>query len=351
MNNTIVEKRDAYADYVKGLLIILVVLGHTIQYNNSMDDFLYKSIYMFHMPLFISISGYFTYFSLQRKPASEFIKERILTLLIPLITWGLINALFDIMFKGDTIPNKCMYIYMVIRNSYWFIWVILFHSVLFGILKLIKLDNRYLIAAIGVLSMLIPLFFSKNVVLAFTKDMLCFFILGYLLAYTNINKLYLFCKRYFIVIITLTIACYHIWTNEDLIYFTPSDILHLKTGILRFVAGIIISAGFLTITFFIYKLSEKSKITGYLTLLGTKTMGIYLIQGFMFSFLIGRLFNLNSLSAFPSIFYIIPALVIVTICYFIIKLAENNGLASFIFFGKRRKKSNEYLNFHRKEQV
>jgi len=345
MSKAVRSERDVYADYIKGLLIILVVMGHVIQYlkyhgSAFWDDPIYKSIYMFHMPLFIGISGYYTYFSLQKKTALAFIKERVIILLIPLITWGTINGIFDIIVAENSIPDKGMYIYMTIRRSYWFIWAVLFHSVLVGVLKLIKLDNRYIIMVVGILSMLIPLFFTKNVIMAFTKDMFCFFILGYLLASADIYKLYSICRKYIIVIIILAIACYCVWSEKYLIYFTPADIYHLETGILRLAAGIILSAGFLTIAFIIYKSISKSKTINYIALLGTKTMGIYLIQGFIFSCLTSRLFDLSNLPPFPSVFYLIPTLFIIIVSYSIIKMIEKNWLTAFIFFGKQRKKKN-----------
>lgn len=58
-----VDKRDSYFDSVKGLLIILVVLGHLIEeniYNLPLAKGVFNFIYSFHMPLFVFISGYFT---------------------------------------------------------------------------------------------------------------------------------------------------------------------------------------------------------------------------------------------------------------------------------------------------
>ena len=55
-------KRQIWADSLKGLLILLVVLGHAIQgiYLDSADaNHIYNLIYSFHMPAFFAISGYF----------------------------------------------------------------------------------------------------------------------------------------------------------------------------------------------------------------------------------------------------------------------------------------------------
>ena len=57
-------KRLIWADSLKGWLIILVVLGHAIQYtvgNGSESCHLWSLIYSFHMPAFVAISGFLAY--------------------------------------------------------------------------------------------------------------------------------------------------------------------------------------------------------------------------------------------------------------------------------------------------
>lgn len=67
--------RDTYWDTVKALLIFLVTLGHSVQFfiyhgwnmKGFWDDPVFKSIYLFHMPLFMLISGYFAAKSLAKR--------------------------------------------------------------------------------------------------------------------------------------------------------------------------------------------------------------------------------------------------------------------------------------------
>lgn len=68
--------RDAFWDMVKALLIFLVILGHSVQFilypadkgiALVFADSLFKGIYLFHMPCFIAISGYFAAASLRKK--------------------------------------------------------------------------------------------------------------------------------------------------------------------------------------------------------------------------------------------------------------------------------------------
>lgn len=58
------RQRIVWADSLKGWLMILVVLGHSIQCLLSDEcekDHLWNMIYSFHMPAFIAVSGWLAY--------------------------------------------------------------------------------------------------------------------------------------------------------------------------------------------------------------------------------------------------------------------------------------------------
>lgn len=70
------QSRDKFLDLIKGVTIILVVAGHCIQsgcgtqYSSSnlyWENYLFKFIYGFHMPLFAMISGYLFYYSVKKE--------------------------------------------------------------------------------------------------------------------------------------------------------------------------------------------------------------------------------------------------------------------------------------------
>ena len=53
--------RDSFCDTLKGILILLVILGHVLEIGNDIvSNSVYHFIYLFHMPLFVFISGFFT---------------------------------------------------------------------------------------------------------------------------------------------------------------------------------------------------------------------------------------------------------------------------------------------------
>ena len=58
--NGMVVKRDEFFDSLKFFLISIVILGHTLEISEKTRVVLalYNTIYSFHMPLFIGISGF-----------------------------------------------------------------------------------------------------------------------------------------------------------------------------------------------------------------------------------------------------------------------------------------------------
>lgn len=113
--------RNLPIDLLKSVLVLLVVLGHCIQYVYLMeglsfdDNFIFKFIYSFHMPLFFFISGFLF------KP-NFCVRKKFELLIIPFFFWGVINYLnndFEIPFQN--------YIYEIILNpiiSLWFLWAL-----------------------------------------------------------------------------------------------------------------------------------------------------------------------------------------------------------------------------------
>lgn len=88
------QRRVAYIDNLKGLLIILVVLGHSIQSIDPQFDSntLFRYIYAFHMPAFMFVSGYVSY-----KATMEWrtIGKRARQLLVPFLCWAVVVSLLS----------------------------------------------------------------------------------------------------------------------------------------------------------------------------------------------------------------------------------------------------------------
>src|SRR4051812_17242655 len=88
------NSRDHYFDNAKFILILLVVVGHTIEpligKSPSLKS-IYMFLYFFHMPLFIFISGYFS----KNLSSGDYAKKVISKLLIPYLIFETAYSLFD----------------------------------------------------------------------------------------------------------------------------------------------------------------------------------------------------------------------------------------------------------------
>lgn len=84
------KKRDYNIDMVKAIAVILVVLGHIIQYicvrDGYWENHVFRYIYSFHMPLFMFISGYLS-FRPDKELDFEWLKQRAIRLMIPFLVW------------------------------------------------------------------------------------------------------------------------------------------------------------------------------------------------------------------------------------------------------------------------
>ena len=85
------KQRDLHIDALKGVLILLVILGHCIGHNRSyfINMTVYNYVYLFHMPLFVFLSGYFT-----RNRGSSKFWDRVLSFVYIYAFWQVVKSLY-----------------------------------------------------------------------------------------------------------------------------------------------------------------------------------------------------------------------------------------------------------------
>lgn len=108
-------KRLYFIDNLRGFLIILVIIGHCIQYMDIDYDhnIMFRYIYSFHMPLFMFVSGYVSY---KHDYRWSLIKRRAIQLIVPFISWAMI---------GMTISGSYDMEFLIHPDTaLWFLWVL-----------------------------------------------------------------------------------------------------------------------------------------------------------------------------------------------------------------------------------
>ena len=95
--------RDEGIAIAKALGILLVVIGHSnAATGNTLgvvewQDYLYRVIYLFHMPLFFILSGYFFKTESADEPL-QFIQKKVKGLYLPYVKWMLVFLLLHNLF-------------------------------------------------------------------------------------------------------------------------------------------------------------------------------------------------------------------------------------------------------------
>ena len=86
------NSRLQYIDVLKGIAIILVLIGH-----RSVNEYVTVFIYMFHMPLFFFISGYLD--RMNEIEMKTVLKKKAKRLLYPYVTFGILIILYNTCFE------------------------------------------------------------------------------------------------------------------------------------------------------------------------------------------------------------------------------------------------------------
>ena len=108
-----------YIDNLKGVLILLVVLGHCIQCTDLDFDHnaVFRYIYSFHMPLFMCVSGFVSY-----KPDIKWqtVQKRFRQLIIPFLAWVAVSCCVHL--------DPTLFLAKVVHpdSGLWFLWALFF---------------------------------------------------------------------------------------------------------------------------------------------------------------------------------------------------------------------------------
>nr|WP_305881664.1 acyltransferase family protein [Bradyrhizobium sp. CCGUVB23] len=159
--------RDLSFDFAKGILIILVIVGHLLQYVIiRADEYWYsayfKSIYMFHMPLFMALSGYLSSGALLRKAFARSVKDRAVQLLLPMLFWCTFTeaAKLAAFSPAPSVASGVLDFSREFAGTYWFIWATFASFVVVGLLIVANLRSTWMISMSAVLIALAPVTFS-----------------------------------------------------------------------------------------------------------------------------------------------------------------------------------------------
>lgn len=340
--------RNTALDIVKAFTIILVVMGHSIQYGSGeaflsenlyFDNRVFQMIYSFHMPLYMLISGYLFAYSLKKRTWEKNLIRKAETLLIPIALWSVIPfvlSLSDISsFSAGSLIKQ--YIHTAIYNL-WFLWAVFLCSVLVILADRFFRDSIWIYLAGFLLTFFIP--DSYN--LRMYKFMYPFFLLGYFFhKYHWNNKLAeIYNKKWFrISLPVFYIFLFLFYRRDSFIYTSGYTILNKDTPLLQL--GIDIYRLFIGLTGSILVLMILFQMEKYITgrvrnalmYIGKNTLGIYIISSLLFSYVLPKVTcNFTGLN---YLYTIIETCLVIAICLICIKLINVSRLLNRLLFGSR----------------
>lgn len=117
-------ERNLKIDTIRGLLIILVVLGH---YGNGID---HDIIFLFHMPLFFIISGFFL--KRERLENNDYIVNKFRSLMVPYAVYLLLDLFLVRREYSFNLLVRALWSGRAVPGVYWYVTCFLFTLILFS---------------------------------------------------------------------------------------------------------------------------------------------------------------------------------------------------------------------------
>ena len=203
-------KRDLYFDSMKCVLIMFVIIGHTLESFGSIETnrlalTTYFSIYTFHMPLFVFISGYFT----SNNRLKTF--ESIIRILLIFVVFQFIRLLLSGEWSFANIITPQWTLWYLLSLLFWKFGVLLLPS------QLSKGKTVFVIFSSFLLSFFAN-FIPLELELSFqrTFNFFPFFLLGYYAKNTGLVRYIRKLNHYIPIFIVITVCCVIFIGNKPL---------------------------------------------------------------------------------------------------------------------------------------
>jgi len=323
-------QRVSWADYAKGIGIILVVYGHVLRGINTSQMGLSegffnvsdKVVYGFHMPLFFFLSGLFAEKWLKRR-ALEGTVQKTKNLMYPYFVWSIIQGGIMVVLSSYTssqssLSSLAMTVYKPIEQ-FWFLYVLFLIFLIYRPLR--KVLNTTALLVFSFVTYVSAQFFNVWLLDNVAIDLL-FFSMGIYLMNNKINF-----KKVSILIPALIAF---VAVNYLYITYTLDKPLLIVVQLLSAVLGITLIS---SISMFL----ADSNALSFLKYIGSLSMVIYLVHilaGSGFRIIVSKILHINSVPL-HVIGGVIAGIVLPIVFYKITSYLKLNG----ILFGEFKKKS------------
>lgn len=324
------NSRNIFMDCLKGYAIYLVVLGHAIQTFDTdwKTNPLSIAIYMFHMPLFIAISGYFSYSSITHTRFRILLKRRFVQIMVPSLTMGIINVL--LIGGGKFVCHKPMdvlYFTNLLFTGMWFLTALYVLTVLGSIIhKCFKGGICYYVMwfAIYLIICLLPNVWVVNNV----EFLLPFYVVGIMTRKIMWNHLPLWLVVIGVCVFSISFLHYDFDCSMYAMDGIGFGVDYVLLTLFRFTCGI---SGII-VSIMIVKVAVKfSLIKNVIAMLGTVTLPIYVMHQ--------KILMINNFITIRSDLVLFHVIVAICLSFITIKLyvfLRRPKIIALLFFGENK---------------
>ncbi len=146
------NKRHGWIDYDRGISIILVTYRHCFEgmekagldlQSHPWLEYINVFFFGFRMPLFFIASGMFISGSMRKKGLNDYAKNRVQSILYPMLVWGIIQISLQLIFSSYTNSKSEVdyhsYLYLITNpratGQFWYLNALFFVGIIYAFLK------------------------------------------------------------------------------------------------------------------------------------------------------------------------------------------------------------------------
>lgn len=264
------QKRDNYFDNLRGFLIICVILGNSLEYiypTSVNPHYLILFLYMFHMPLFTFISGYFC------KRSSRTTQEKV----IDTTKIYLFSQLFYFLFNRFIMQRSIKFSLFYPSWTLWYLFALIAWYIIADYIKNYK--RAIIISAI--LSLLVGFDGSIGSYASISR---IFFFLPFFIAGMAFNKDVFLqkCKKYSIplgiasLFVLIILFIFRQITDVDFLFEYSDYTFYTESAIYPFIVRVFHYIGGFTLSYFLLLIFTNKKTI--FTWIGKNTLPLYISQ-------------------------------------------------------------------------
>ena len=311
-------------DLLKCFAIFLVVWGHSIQYfveANYENNIVWKFIYAFHMPLFMMISGFFSFKSISLSTDFRLFLKKGRELLLPSFVWTFFfvvyacylnrNSIDGAFFDSQIVPilsvkfwflKTCFVCYLMTWLGYHFPW-----SKFCGVVIMLFLSQ--LIPYVAHLDVMFP----------------CFLV-GFGIKYNN--NVHRFIVKNFVLSGILFLG----------LFLLKENMPNLECFLLKLLIGILGGYFFIGLFEKIFRVVRNGKVVKICSYIGKHTLEIYILQVVIVETILPKYLKIGNGVFILTNFVYLPliSIVLVIVCLGLANMISRFSFFNLILFGKNK---------------